>query len=142
MSHSLGNSLFLEMMYWRFIDQNNQFKKGMMMNDEGKRLLIKQVFPKKPPAFVDVFMQYAHVVTVNGQLKSDPGVILGFDLKNKVIYPVLYRNDLLDHSINVYEAGTINQDNADWLMEYWSAWFDELKSDEYDYLEHTQLMAS
>lgn len=141
MSHSLGNDLFVEMMYWRFIDQKHQFKKGTMMNDEGKRLYIKQVFPKKSPVLADVFMQYAHVVTVDGQLKSDPGVILGFDLSNKILYPLVYRNDLLDHTINVYEGGSLNQDNANWLLEYWAAWFGELKSGNYDYHDQAQLMA-
>ncbi len=142
MSDSLGNDLFIDMMNWGYIDQDKQFKQGLLMNDAGKRLLIKQVFPKKSPTFVDVYMQYAHVVTVNGQVKSDPGVILGFDLKNKVIHPVLYRNDLLDHTINVYENGTVNQDKADWLLEYWAIWFNELKSGEYDYFDHAQLKAS
>ncbi len=142
MSQSLGNDLFLEMMNWGFVDQNDRFKQGMLMNEQGKRLAIKQVFPKKSPSFVDVFIQYAHVVAVNGKYKSDPMVVLGFDLKNKVIYPVLYRNDLLDHTIQVYENGTLNQDNADWLLQYWSDWFNELISDEYDHLEHAQLMAS
>jgi hypothetical protein len=137
----IGNDLFVDMMNWGFINQGHQFKQGMLMNDEGKRLHIKQVFPKKSPNFIDVYIQYAHVVPINGKFKTDPAVILGFDLKNKVIYPVLYRNDLLDHTINVYETGGINQDNADWLLEYWSAWFNELKSDEYEYIEQAQLMA-
>ncbi len=139
MNQSIGNDLFVDMMNWDFIDKNKQFKQGMLMNDEGKRLQIKKVFPKKSASFIDVFMQYAHVVAVNGQLKSDPAVILGFDLKNKIIYPVLYRNDLLDHTINVYEKGAINQEHADWLLEYWAAWFDELKADDYDYLDYDQL---
>lgn len=139
MSNLSGKDLFIEMMNWDFIGPGGQFKKGMLMNDHGKRLLIKQVYPKKSPGFVDVFMQYAHVVSVNGQLKLDPGVVLGFDVKNKTIHPVLYRNDLLDHTISVYEKDGLNQDKADWLLEYWSAWFDELKSGDYDYLDQAQL---
>jgi|GEM_PF-2180124 len=133
------NDLFLKMVNWGFIEKNNRFKQGMLMNDEGKRLQIKQVFPKKSPPFVDVFMEYAHVVTVNGHFKSDPGVVLGFDLKNQVIYPMVYRNDLLDHTINIYENGTLNQDTADWLLEYCLAWFDELNSGDYDHLDYEQL---
>ncbi len=139
MNQSLSNDVFLEMINRGFIDQNDQFKQGMMMNEDGKRLFIKQVFPKKSPPSVDVFMQYAHVVSVNGQLKSDPGVVLGFDLKNRSIYPVLYRNDLLDHTINVYEAGALNEEHADWLLEYWAAWFNELVSDDYDHYDPAQL---
>ena len=139
MSDSLARDLFEDMMYWGFIDENQQFKQGILMNEEGKRLQIKQVFPKKSPAFVDVFIQYAHVVTVNGLTKSDPAVILGFNLKNRMIYPALYRNDLLNHTINIYQNGTINQDNAGWLLEYWAAWFDELKSDDYDTLDYDEL---
>lgn len=141
MSDSLGKNIFEEMMYWRFIDKDRQFKQGMLMNDEGKRLQIKQVSLKKAPAFIDVFMQYAHVVSVDGKLMVDPGVILGFDLKNKMIYPIIYRNGLLDHTINVYQNGTVNQENADWLLEYWAAWFNELKSDDYDHLDYDQLKA-
>lgn len=139
MSQNLGNDLFLEMINHGFIGINNQFKQGMLMNDEGKRLFIKQVFPKKAPETVNVFMQYAHVVSVNGQLKSDPCVVLGFDLKNRQIYPVLYRNDLLDHSINVYEAGGINEAHAEWLLEYWGAWFNELVIGDYDHYDQAQL---
>lgn len=141
MSHSLENDLFLEMMKKGFIEQDLQFKKGMLINEKGKRLLIKQVFPKKSPVFVDVFMQYAHVVRVNGQLKTDPGVILGFNFKKKTIYPMIYQNELLDHSINVYQGGSKNQDNADWLLEFWAAWFDELKSDNYACVDYGQLKA-
>lgn len=141
MNQSLGNDVFLEMMNRGFIKLNDQFKTGMLMNEEGKRLFIKQVFPKKSPDSVDVFMQYAHVVTINGQLKSDPGVVLGFDLKNRTIYPVLYRNDLLDHTINVYENGVLNEAHAEWLLEYWGAWFNELVADDYDHYDHAQLMA-
>lgn len=139
MSRALGNDLYLEMMFWKYIDKDLQFKQGMLMNDQGKRLLIKQVFPKNPLNFVDVFMQYAHVVTVNGQLKSDPGVILGFNFHKKMVYPLIYRNDLLDHTINIYQDGTLNQDNADWLLEYWAGWFNELRSDDYDSLDYDQL---
>lgn len=139
MSQKMGNEIFADMMNWGFVDQNNQFKEGMLMNDQGKRLVIKQVFPKKSPSFVDVYIQYAHVVSVNGQLKSDPMVVLGFDLKNKVIHPVLYRNDLLDHTIQVYENGELNEDNAEWLLQYWSDWLNELNSDDYDFLDHVHL---
>lgn len=128
-------------MHAGFINQGNQFKTGMLMNDEGKRLFIKQVFPKKSPSFVDVFIQYAHLVSVYGQLKSDPGVILGFDLKNKVVYPLLYRNDLLDHTIHIYQKGEFDDANAEWLLEYWFTWLDELKSNDYDYLDQPQAMA-
>ncbi len=138
-SHSLGMNLILDMKNLGFIDRKHQFKQGMFMNDEGKRLYIKQIFPKKSPAPVDVIMQYAHVVTVNGQLKSDPGVILGFDLINQIIYPMVYQNDLLDHTINVYQNGALNQDNAEWLLTYWTAWFEELKAGDYDSLDYGQL---
>ncbi len=139
MSDTLGRDLFYKMIQADYISMDNEFKTGILMNDEGKRLLIKQVFPKKSPSFVDVFFQYAHIVTVNGQLKSDPGVILGFDLKNKVVHPVLYRNDLLDHSIHVYQNGHVNEENAEWLLEYWAGWFEELKTNEYELLEEVQL---
>jgi hypothetical protein len=138
-SHTLGKDLFIEMMHAGFIDHGKQFKTGMLMNDEGKQLFIKRVYPKYPPASVDLFMQYSHVVTVNGQLKSDPGVILGFDLINNVIIPVLYRNDLLDHSIHVFQKGEINQANAQWLLEYWAEWFNELKANGYDHFDQAQL---
>ncbi len=139
MSQNLENDLFVDMMNWGFIDLRNQFKQGMFMNDHGKRLFIKQVFPKKSPDHIDVYMQYAHVVSVNGHLKSDPAVVLGFDLQGKKIYPVVYRNDLLDHTIQVYEDGTLNEDNADWLLQYWSDWLNELNCDDYDSLDHAQL---
>lgn len=141
MNHSLGNELFMKMIKAELVNLNNTFKTGRLMNDEGKRLYIKQVFPKKSPSFVDVFIQYAHVVSVNGQLKSDPGVILGFDLKNQVVYPILYRNDLLDHSIHVFQHGEFDEASAEWLLEYWATWLDELKSNEYDYLEQGQAVA-
>lgn len=139
MSDSLGRDLFYKMVQADYISMDDEFKTGMLMNDEGKRLYIKQVFPKKSPSFVDVFFQYAHVVTVNGQLKSDPGVILGFDLKNKVVRPILYRNDLLDHSIHVYQNGEVNEGSAVWLLEFWASWLEELKANEYDLLEEVNL---
>lgn len=139
MSNSLGKDLFFKMMVAEFIGTKNQLKTGMLMNDEGKQLYIKQVHLKKPPANVDIIIQYAHVVTINGQLKSDPGVILGFDMINKEVYPILYRNDLLDHTIHVYQNGQFDQSKADWLLEYWSGWLEELKADDYDYVEQEQL---
>lgn len=138
-SQTLGNDLFIEMMHAGFIDHSKHFKTGMLMNDEGKRLFIKRVTLEHPPVSLDVFMQYSHVVTVDGQLKSDPGVILGFDLINKVILPVLYRNDLLDHSIHVYQQGVLDQANAQWLLEYWAEWFNELKASGYDHFDQAQL---
>ncbi|MFC3194890.1 hypothetical protein ACFODZ_11625 [Marinicella sediminis] len=141
MSHSLGNNLFNEMKNWGFIDHNGQFKKGLLMNDQGKRLLIKQIFPKKSPGLIDVYFQYAHVVTVNGYHKSDPAVVLGFDLKNQAIYPVLYRNDLLDHTISVYQQGTQDEDKAEWLLKFCTDWFGELNADDYDHLEQAHLKA-
>ncbi|TDR23480.1 hypothetical protein [Marinicella litoralis] len=140
MSDSIGSDVFIKMKFKGFIDSNNQFKQGMLMNDEGKRLLIKKVFPSHSQDFIDVYIEYAHVVSVNGQLKADPAVVLGFDLRKQKIYPVLYRNDLLDHSIHVYEAGNLNEDNAEWLLNYWSDWFNELNADEYDHIEQAELM--
>ena len=132
MSQNLGNELFKQMQEAGYIDQNNQFKSGMLFNEEGKRLFIKQVSPKKSPInTADVFFQYSHVVSVGGKLKSDPGVVLGFDLKNQTIHPLLYRNDLLDHSIHVYEKGEFNEGSAVWLLEYWATWFDEIKANHY-----------
>ncbi|MCB1582193.1 MAG: hypothetical protein R3E90_12635 [Marinicella sp.] len=139
MSDTLGNDLFIKMMKADFINLNNKFKTGMLMNDEGKRLFIKQVFPKNHPSCADVFFQYAHVVTINGQLKSDPGVILGFDLTNKAVLPILYRNDLLDHSIHIYHNGKLDEAKEEWLLEYWGAWLEELKANDYDLLEEVQL---
>ena len=110
------------------------------MNDYGKRLLIKKVYPNYSQDFIDIYIEYAHVVSVNGQLKSDPAVVLGFDLKQQKVYPVLYRNDLLDYSIDVYEEGILNQDNAEWLLNYWSDWFNELNADDYDQVDHVELM--
>lgn len=141
MSHSLESDVFIKMKYWGYIDPKNEFNQGMLMNDEGKRLQIKEVFPDHSHDCVDVYLQFAHVVTINDQLKSDPAVILGFDLKQQKTYPVLYRNDLLDHSIHVYENGTLNEDNAQWLLNYWSDWFSELMAEDYDYLDEAQLMA-
>ena len=141
MNHSLGNDLFLELLNSEFINQRNQFKKGMFMNDEGKRLLIRKIFPDRSSSSVDVYIQYAHVVMVNGELKTDPGVVLGFDFKNKEIYPMEYRSDLLDHTISVYQDGELNQDNADWLLAYCTAWFDELKNGDYDCIDQAQLKA-
>ncbi|WP_223786575.1 hypothetical protein [Marinicella meishanensis] len=141
MSQNLENDVFVEMLNWGFVDPQNQFKQGMLMNDDGKRLFIKQVYPNKSPSHIDLFMQYAHVVSVDGQLKCDPAVVLGFDLKNQRIYPVLYRNDLLDHTIHVYEDGALSDDNAEWLLKYWSDWLNELSADDYDYLNPPQKVA-
>ena len=137
MSHSLGQDLFTEMCQLGFIQPNNQFKKGKFMNDEGKRLYIKQVNPKTSPAGrnVTLYMQYAHVVSVYGHPSTDPGVILGFDLEQRCVYPVLYRNDLLDHSIHMYKNGQLDEDQADWLLKFCSDWFKELDADDYDSME-------
>ena len=140
MSDRLGNNVFLQMKYRGYFDPKKQFKQGLLMNDEGKQLLIKKVFPNHSHDFIDIYLQYAHVVSINGQLKSDPAVVLGFDLKQQKVYPVLYRNDLLDYSIDVYEEGILNQDNAEWLLNYWSDWFNELNADDYDQVDHVELM--
>ena len=140
MSDSIGSDNFSKMKFKGFIDSNKQFKQGMLMNDYGKRLLIKKVYPNYSQDFIDIYIEYAHVVSVNGQLKSDPAVVLGFDLKQQKVYPVLYRNDLLDYSIDVYEEGILNQDNAEWLLNYWSDWFNELNADDYDQVDHVELM--
>lgn len=140
MSDTLGSDVFSKMKFKGYLDPNKQFKQGMLMNDYGKRLLIKKVFPNYSQDFIDIYIEYSHVVSVNGQLKADPAVVLGFDLKQQKVYPVLYRNDLLDHSIDVYEGGTLNQDNEEWLLNYWSDWFNELNADEYDQLDHVELM--
>ena len=140
MNGSLGNNVFLQMKYRGYLDPRMQFKQGLLMNDDGKRLLIKKVFPNQSHDFIDIYLEYAHVVSINGQLKSDPAVILGFDLKQQKIYPLLYRNDLLDHTIYVYEDGKLNQDNAEWLLNYWSDWFNELDADEYEHFDETELM--
>ena len=140
MSDSIGSDIFSKMKFKGFIDSNKQFKQGMLMNDYGKRLLIKKVYPNYSQDFIDIYIEYAHVVSVNGQLKSDPAVVLGFDLKQQKVYPVLYRNDLLDYSIDVYEEGILNQDNAEWLLNYWSDWFNELNADDYDQVDHVELM--
>lgn len=141
MSDSLGSGVFSKMKFKGYIDSNKQFKQGMLMNDDGKRLLINKVFPNYSQDFIDVYIEYAHMVSVNGQLKSDPAVVLGFDFKQQKVYPVLYRNDLLDHTIDVYEGGTLNQENAAWLLNYWSDWFNELTADEYDQFKQAELMA-
>jgi len=140
-SDSLGSGVFSKMKFKGYIDSNKQFKQGMLMNDDGKRLLINKVFPNYSQDFIDVYIEYAHMVSVNGQLKSDPAVVLGFDFKQQKVYPVLYRNDLLDHTIDVYEGGTLNQENAAWLLNYWSDWFNELTADEYDQFKQAELMA-
>ena len=139
-SQSLGSDVFVQMKYRGYLDPKTQYKQGLLMNDEGKQLQIKKVFPENSDENVDVYLQYAHVVAVNDQLKCDPAVILGFDLKQQRVYPVLYRNDLLDHSIHVYENGELNEDNAEWLMSYWCDWFKELEADDYDFLDEAQLM--
>jgi len=143
-SHSLGQDLYAEMCELGFIQSNNQFKKGKFMNDEGKRLYIKQVNPKTSPAGrnVSVYMQYAHVVSVYGHPSTDPGVILGFDHDNRCVYPVLYRNDLLDHSIHMYKHGQLDEDQAEWLLKFCSDWFNELYNDDYDSLEPSKKSAA
>lgn len=140
---SLERELFIDMMSWGYIGKNSKFKQGMLMNDLGKQLLIKKVFPDRSHDFVDVYMEYAHVVLVNNEIKSDPAVVLGFDVRRRIVYPVSYRNDLLDHTINIYdESGAINEDQASWLLEYFSGWFREVNSDEYDYFDEAELVSA
>jgi hypothetical protein len=135
--HSLGQDLYSQMCEMGFILPGNQFKTGRFMNDDGKRLYIKQIKPKSSPAGtnVTVYIQYAHVVSVYGHPSTDPGVILGFDHEKRCVYPVLYRNDLLDHSIHMYKHGQLNEDQADWLLKFCSDWFTQLDADDYDNME-------
>ena len=46
MSQSLGSDVFVQMKYRGYLDPKTQFKQGLLMNDEGKQLQIKKVFPE------------------------------------------------------------------------------------------------
>ncbi len=55
---------------------------------------------------------------------------------------VLYRNDLFDHTIQIYENDAFKEANGEWLLTFWSDWFKELATVDYDHLELAQQLAS
>ncbi len=84
MNYSLGNDLYIEMMNWEFIKKEHQFNTGRFINEER----IGPVPLKKSPTSVNVFNQYALVVTVNDQFEPDTEVVQSFGFNNKTSYSV------------------------------------------------------